>query len=145
MRAALADLSNKADAVSGNSLNIYHRDTITIKLPLPDKSLSPNARVHWSKKQKGVERLFAKLTAMNAMYPYDGPKWKRASVQCVFTFKDRRSRDKDNYLAMMKSDFDGFADAEIITNDSGFTYLPVVFTEPDKSAVGVVVTITRTE
>lgn len=128
-------------------MNIYPRDTITIKLTLPDKSLSPNARVHWAKKAKAttMARMEAKLMTMKAMYPHDGPKWSLASIQCTFTFPDKRRRDRDNADASCKAYRDGIADAGVVLNDYDFSPLPPIVTEPDKSAVGVVVTITRIE
>lgn len=128
-------------------MNIYPHETITIKLPLPDKSLSPNARVHWSKKSKAtkVARLLARLTTLNALHPHDGPQWPKASVQCTFTFPDKRRRDLDNIAASTKQMLDGIADAGVVLNDYDFRPLPPIVTEPDKSAIGVVVTITRIE
>lgn len=67
------------------------------------------------------------------------PRWKEATVRCVFTFPDRRPHDTDNLHASMKATFDGLADAKLVENDRDFRHLPVEITEPDKNHVGVVV------
>jgi len=116
---------------------------VTLDLPLPHKSLSPNARVHWAAKSKMTRRYrgFAKLAAMQQLLPCHP--WKSATVRCVFTFPCKRSRDRDNMLSSMKAVFDGIADAGIVLNDSGFTHLPIEVTEPNKMKPGVMVIITE--
>lgn len=117
---------------------------VTITLPLPPRELSPNYTVGSRGGRLGKA---AKIKAyrQNAMmvarsirpaHPYV-----RASVQCVFIFKDKRRRDTDNLLASMKPAFDGLADAELVKNDREFTYLPVQqFVDKDNPRVVVTVT-----
>lgn len=102
-----------------------------ITLPMPPKALSPNARVHWRTKAKATKayRNAAKWTASE-----DRPAkpWLQASAQATFYCKINRRRDGDNYLASLKSAFDGLRDAGVILDDSGITHLPVRF-EVDKA------------
>ena len=87
---------------------------ITIELPWPDKRLSPNARCHWSAKAKAsgeaknqgfwetIDKIHLKIRgALDGEY------------QIVYTFHppDKRRRDQDNFLAMMKSYQDGMCSA----------------------------------
>ena len=87
---------------------------ITIELSWPDKRLSPNSRCHWSAKAKAVGEAKAQgfwetidkihLKIRGAL---DG------EYQIVYTFHppDRRKRDQDNCLAMMKASQDGMCSA----------------------------------
>jgi len=95
-------------------------NSITITLPLPDKSLSPNARVHWAKKSKAVKayREAAKWAAFMATRPTP-PKWKNATYKAVFYWPNARRRDADNAVASIKAALDGIADAGVVINDSG--------------------------
>jgi len=91
---------------------------ITITLPLPDKALSPNARVHWAKKAKLTKSYrdvaaWATVVATRPMNPF----WKKASYTARFYFKDDRRRDADNAIASLKSALDGVADAGLVVND----------------------------
>ncbi len=100
---------------------------IKIRLPIPASALSPNARRLWHKKCGPVRdaRLVAKLLAidaMNRMKLWIPPKWKHAETSTVFYFPTNRRRDEDNYSAIMKHSRDGFADAGVVVNDSGFTH-----------------------
>ncbi|CAB4165146.1 hypothetical protein UFOVP817_38 [uncultured Caudovirales phage] len=98
--------------------------TITIVLPLPDKCLSPNARVHWAKKAKVVKhmRVACKYltTSAIALYGYpERPNWTRATYKARFYWKNNRQHDSDNAIASIKSALDGVADAGLVVNDSG--------------------------
>lgn len=117
--------------------------SIIITLPLPHKSLSPNARCHWRAKAKAVKSYRAQA-GLEVMAETCGEKWKwpTATVQCTFYFKDARKRDKDNLLASMKSAFDGLEDAGLVANDNDFTHLPVRI-EKDKINPRVVVEIRK--
>lgn len=122
-----------------------HNQTVTIRLPLPDKRLSPNARCHWAVKAKA-----AKLAKENAFYEakllginereYG---WKSARLQVVYTFKVRRVRDRDNHLSLLKAAGDGITAAGLLMNDSGIVPMPVEFEiGPDE---GVTLTFERIE
>jgi crossover junction endodeoxyribonuclease RusA len=116
------------------------RGAVTITLPLPHKDLSPNARVHWSKKhsQRKKQRNTAGVIAYSS--ELGQAKLTRAKVQATFYHTERRNRDGDNFLAMLKGAFDGLADAGVVANDSGFVHMPVRF-EIDKDNPRVEVTI----
>jgi len=96
---------------------------ITITLPLPDKCLSPNARVHWVKKAKVVKsyRRLAGWTVLCQIHPLNPPleRWQKAKYTARFYFPDKRRRDADNAIASIKSALDGVADAGLVVNDSG--------------------------
>ena len=51
----------------------------------------------------------------------------RAEMWITFVDPTPRRRDRDNHQAMCKSYCDGFADAGVIVNDSGFIQNPVEF------------------
>lgn len=115
---------------------------ITIVLPLPDKCLSPNARVHWAKKAKAakkyrVESHFAVMLSKGA-----GLNWTQAKYTARFYFKDARRRDADNAIASLKSAIDGVADAGLVVNDSGLWPERPEF-HVDKENPRVEITITK--
>lgn len=98
-------------------------ERVRFTLPLPPKVLSPNARPHWAVKAKAAKAYrFAARMASTSAWPVYAPSLDEADVVCVFHFKDRRNRDRDNLLASMKSAFDGLADAGIVRNDSAFRH-----------------------
>jgi Holliday junction resolvase RusA-like endonuclease len=112
-----------------------------IVLPWPANALSPNARPHWRKLHRASadarrDACFAAIDAMNRCH------WQtvdRAKTKITFFHKpdspkkpQYRDRDGDNHLRMLKPTFDGFADARVIVNDSGFRHEPIEF-KPDKN------------
>jgi crossover junction endodeoxyribonuclease RusA len=101
------------------------RAALTITLSLPPKELSPNARVHWSKRSKLVKRCrMASFIVGRGIKP---PKpFERASIQYTFYWPDKRSHDDDNAVASCKAYRDGLADAGIVADDAKFTTLPAV-------------------
>ena len=92
---------------------------ITIELPWPAKELSPNSRNRWAKIKATTQarndayyitRVVAGPYELKGPYIYDAvPIGYKA--QYIFHPPDRRHRDKDNCLAMMKAYQDGIADA----------------------------------
>lgn len=95
-------------------------NSITITLPLPDKCLSPNARVFWAKKARAVKsyREHTKWLCAVEICCLKKP-WNKASYTARFYFPDKRRRDADNAIASIKSALDGAADAGLVVNDSG--------------------------
>jgi crossover junction endodeoxyribonuclease RusA len=94
-------------------------NSITITLPLPDKSLSPNARVHWRKKSVAVKAY--RQTAWIAAFKASNGRslhWQKARYKAVFYWPNARCRDPDNAIASIKSALDGIADAGVVINDS---------------------------
>lgn len=110
-------------------------------LPWPPKVLSPNARAHWSVKNRAV-KLYrdncAWLTkAAGLRVDWDG------FVHATITFypPDRRHRDDDNMIGAFKHGRDGVADA-LCVNDKRFRIHPIVSDEVVKGG-SVVVRISR--
>lgn len=90
-----------------------------ITLPYPPSELSPNARVHWSKKSKITKacRIRAAWETKAAKVKVD---WEgRIDVHISFFPPDKRQRDADGALSRCKAYLDGIADALSI-NDSRF-------------------------
>jgi crossover junction endodeoxyribonuclease RusA len=120
--------------------------TIVVRLPLPPKDLSPNARVHWGRRHRHskVYREAARAATLEAtMDSSIGLDWSRAEVQTVFYHRDRRKRDQDNLIAMMKSAYDGIADL-LSVDDVGWVHVRIE-RRIDKGDPRVEVTLTRVE
>ena len=117
-------------------------EAITIELPLPDPKLSPNARSHYMAKARATKksRYDACIVASSELLP--SCPWDSAKVQFIFTFRDKRARDRDNLLSQCKSVIDGIADSGIVVNDSQMTFLPVEITEPNSKRPGMMIVIT---
>lgn len=93
-----------------------------IRLPWPNRALSPNSRGHWSKKAKAAHRYRydCKMTSLEAI---QAGRWDMQSLRDqvaggyeLHVFLDyyppnRRARDDDNIIAAFKSGRDGLADA----------------------------------
>lgn len=80
-------------------------------VPWPPRQLSPNVRTHWSRSAK-AKRIYrhaceVSVREQRAKLPGSGP-W---SLEPQFCAPDRRARDDDNLVAMMKAGIDGIADA----------------------------------
>ena len=116
---------------------------ITIALPLPPRTLSPNARTHYFAKAKATKmyRRMAAVIAVSASCN-DRPQWAQATAQATFYFAQNRNRDKDNLLASLKAAFDGIADAGVVADDSGITHLPVLIAI-DKANPRVEITVSK--
>ncbi len=98
---------------------------LVVTLPIPDACLSPNSRTHWAKlaKQKKQHREWSRIAAIDAMNTARfGKPWPGAVVRAVFFHKVKRGRDGDNAIAMLKSYFDGIADAGVVNNDKSFLH-----------------------
>ena len=84
-----------------------------IRLDWPDKELSPNARLHWTKVSKAKKR-YRSLSHFDTiaqgckdwLIPV-GP----LRLELTFYRPTRRSYDRDNLVARMKSGLDGICDA----------------------------------
>ena len=95
---------------------------IEIVLGWPPSDLSPNARLHWAKLAR------AKKQYRNACISVSKEQLKKVKTDSIpeklvlemtFIPPDRRSYDRDNLVARMKSGIDGLADALKI-NDKRF-------------------------
>ena len=95
---------------------------IELVLGWPPSDLSPNARLHWAKLAR------AKKQYRNACFSVSKEQLKKINTDSIpeklvlemtFIPPDRRSYDRDNLVARMKSGIDGLADALKI-NDKRF-------------------------
>jgi len=116
----------------------------TIELPYPSPVLSPNYRAHWAvvssaKKQMREQAKWRLCEAMG----HKSAQWDRANVYISAHPRDRRKRDADNLLASLKAAFDGAQDSGLIQDDSGLTYWPITWSEPDKHNPRVVITFCK--
>lgn len=98
---------------------------VMLKFPWPAKELSPNARVHWSKKHKASKRLrtesYIITNASNMKIDWEGD----IHLWIDFYPPDKRHRDQDNMISACKSMLDGMADA-LGVNDKRFRLHPFV-------------------
>lgn len=98
---------------------ILHADgSLTICLPMPPASISPNARRGESRaaaigKSKVVKayRSLAQITLANALVAFDQGRPAITSYKLAFYFKTRAFRDDDNADASCKAYRDGLASA----------------------------------
>lgn len=97
--------------------------TLVVRLPWPDRALSPNARGHWSKRHRASQSARKMAWAVTRQqFAHPSATWRqRASIPLHFTFMEPNAhhRDDDNLLAMMKPYRDGIADA-LGVDDSRF-------------------------
>jgi len=87
-------------------------NALQIALPWPDKVLSPNARVHWSKRVTAVSK--ARAVAFYLTKSQTGstkPSWPKAHLTWEFCPPSRRRYDVDNLVSQHKAAQDGIADA----------------------------------
>lgn len=114
---------------------------IGVVLPLPGRTLSPNARVCWQAKARSVKAYRGFAFSLAQRYPRA---WKAAEAEATFWFRDRRRRDRDNLLASLKAAFDGIAAAGVVEDDADLTHLPVRI-EVDRENPRVEIILRRTE
>lgn len=108
-----------------------------ILLPWPSKDLSPNARVHWSRKAKAskLARHAACLLTKQAGWIADHAG--KLHLWITFFPPTRRLPDDDNMLSRFKPSRDGIADALGI-DDRRFVSHPYVSDKPRKGGQVVV-------
>ena len=108
-------------------------------LPWPSKELSPNARVHWSRRAASAKmaRQYALVAAIQADWTDAGLPAGRLHLHVIFHPPTRRLPDDDNMLARFKPYRDGIADALGI-DDKRFISHPLVSTEVRKGGQVVV-------
>jgi crossover junction endodeoxyribonuclease RusA len=114
---------------------------IKIKLPWPDKLLSPNARCHWAVKSKCTKQHRALACIAARQQCGSRPNWKSAfySLTCTLAPKQRQP-DEQNLIAHLKAYVDGIEDAGIIQNDRGLRIGgPVDFIRGEKSEIEFVI------
>lgn len=102
---------------------------IVIDLPWPPKELSPNARVHRMQRAR-VARQYRHDCAWATVEASGGihrcPRLTGSDLELIAEFRmpDKRWRDADNLLAMIKAGIDGVCDATGI-NDNAFCRVTV--------------------
>jgi len=100
-------------------------DMITIVLPLPEKALSPNARVGWWIKCNTVGRARLRAFARTRSVLGDArPQWPAATIRAIFYHAQRRRRDVDNLNASLKAYVDGIVSAGLLQDDEQLMWLP---------------------
>jgi len=117
-------------------------DVITIELPLPAKSLSPNARVHWAVKARDV-KAYRQRAASRVRCLLGGaePQWETVTSQATFYHASNRRRDNDNLNASLKSAQDGLVDGGLLSDDEHVTPLPPVkLIDRDRPRVEITIT-----
>ena len=102
-------------------------------LPWPAKELSPNARVHWSKRSRAakLQRADARIAAIVAGWADMDIPDGRLHLWIDFHPPTRRMPDDDNMLARIKPARDGIADAMHV-DDKRFVSHPFVHSTPRK-------------
>lgn len=97
---------------------------INLTLPWPPKDLSPNARVHWTKRSKAA-KAYRKECGWHVVAAGPRPKFAPSgliTLDIEFVEPDKRyRRDLDNMLASIKAGIDGIADA-LGVNDRRFVF-----------------------
>jgi len=93
---------------------------ILVTLPLPERNLHPNARIHHHAKAKITKQ--ARLRAMLAATEATGGnkwRWKTAMAEYRFHLPDKRRHDLDGLLSACKAYQDGIVDAGVLEDDHG--------------------------
>ncbi|MDC7963946.1 hypothetical protein PRA13_09085 [Xylella fastidiosa] len=115
----------------------------SLTLPWPSKDLSPNARVHWTRRSKAVKQARGYAEVMARCAGWGGlslPAEGRLDLWISFYPPTRCLPDDDNMLARFKPYRDGIADALGI-DDRRFVSHPLIEDEV-RHAGQVVITIT---
>jgi crossover junction endodeoxyribonuclease RusA len=132
--------SGKAIGTGKDGRIIRMTGPFTITVYWPAKTLSPNARVHWSVKSRAkaaareeahIQTIFAKARNL----PWAGLQYDLACYPPI-----KRHRDEDNILASIKAHLDGIADATGI-DDRYFRRGTFTICEPDKARPRIEITI----
>ena len=86
---------------------------IEFKLGWPPKELSPNARLHWGKvsRAKKIYRKACWAICLDQLAGQALGMRGNQTLELIFVAPDRRSYDRDNLMARMKSGIDGMCDA----------------------------------
>jgi crossover junction endodeoxyribonuclease RusA len=85
---------------------------MNVTLPWPPKDLSPNARIHWSRRSKAAKAYRRACHVLTLEAGIRGVDWE-GDIHLWIDFypPDRRHRDDDNMVAAFKAGRDGMADA----------------------------------
>ena len=85
---------------------------MNVTLPWPPKDLSPNARIHWSRRSKAAKAYRRACHVLTLEAGIRGVDWE-GDIHLWIDFypPDRRRRDDDNMISAFKAGRDGMADA----------------------------------
>lgn len=85
---------------------------MNVTLPWPPKDLSPNSRIHWSRRSKAAKAYRRACHVLTLEAGIRGVDWE-GDIHLWIDFypPDRRHRDDDNMIAAFKAGRDGMADA----------------------------------
>lgn len=85
---------------------------MNVTLPWPPKDLSPNSRIHWSRRSKAAKAYRRACHVLTLEAGIRGVDW-TGDIHLWIDFypPDRRHRDDDNMIAAFKAGRDGMADA----------------------------------
>lgn len=118
---------------------------IEFTLPWPLAQLSPNARLHWAKVAR-AKKQYRKACWATCLEQMPGQRLSVYGEQPGLTLKltfvppDRRSYDRDNLMARMKSGIDGMCDAIEIDDKLFHTVISTVATDQIGGFVKVSIT-----
>lgn len=118
---------------------------IEFTLPWPLAQLSPNARLHWAKVAR-AKKQYRKACWATCLEQMPGQKMSAVGEQPGLTLKltfvppDRRSYDRDNLVARMKSGIDGMCDAIKIDDKVFHTVISTVAADQIGGFVKVTIT-----
>jgi len=90
---------------------------IRYEFPWPPKALSPNARVHWrrlAQAKSDYQQACGWAVLEAALGTADPP----LTAQVTFVVTDKRRRDSDNHMAMLKPLWDALVALDILRDDS---------------------------
>lgn len=107
----------------------------TFRVIWPPRALSPNARVHWSKRSSMAKKYRMHARAATKIHVKAVPEG-RLELRLAFYPPDLRRRDDDNLIAAFKAARDGIADALGI-DDRMFVTVPS-YCDPDPKRLGFV-------
>lgn len=119
---------------------------IEFTLPWPLAQLSPNARLHWAKVAR-AKKQYRKACWATCLEQMPGqslsPAGDHPGLTLTLTFvpPDRRSYDRDNLMARMKSGIDGMCDAIKIDDKAFHTVISTVAADQIGGFVKVTITI----
>ena len=85
---------------------------------LPDKRLSPNARLHHMELYKVKEEVKEDVGWLVLEQGIPATPSKKAHIPITWVAGDKRRRDIDNLLASMKAYIDGLVEVRLIEDDS---------------------------
>lgn len=96
---------------------------VRYKFPWPPRELSPNARVHWRTLAK-AKREYKEACGWAILHVSLAQLRPPVTAQVTFVVPDKRRRDTDNFLAMLKPLFDALV--EFVLEDDSHDKLKIL-------------------